>query len=145
MAAIATQEMPGFAFAPTGLVRRIRPPQLIGDTRAADAVPRVRSFLPPAGSIIQAASALQFDVIDDHTVVRYWIAAYYAGHQDVREVVHDGDGFGPAFSSSTRTALFEWGRPVGSRFVIRRNGDWPAAPRLHIEAVDDGGNVSVLA
>lgn len=140
MASIGAQAVPGFG-PPTGLIRRIRRPMLIGDVRVANTPPRLINILPPASTTIQRSDAVQFDVRDDGPIVRYWIAAYYEGHPDVREVVHDGQGFGPAFVGSTRT-MFPDGS--GSRFVIRRVGDWPAAPRLHVEAVDDGGNVSVL-
>ena len=128
-----------------GRSKSVAAPIVIGDLRGRNDPPRLGNILPPPGATIERASALQFDVLDDWGVVRYWIAAYYQGHPDVREVVHDGQGFGPAFTASSRTVLFDGSRIAGSRFVIRRNGDWPASPRLHIEAVDDGGNVSVLA
>lgn len=128
-----------------GRGKSVAAPIVVGDLRGRNDHPRVVNIIPPPGETVERAGALQFDVRDDWNIVRYWIAAYYAGHPDVREVVHDGSGFGPAFASgSSRTALFDGSRVAGSRFIIRRNGDWPAAPRLHIEAVDDGGNVSVL-
>lgn len=128
-----------------GHSKSVAAPIVVGDIRGANEPPRLVNVLPSPGTTIAAASALQFDVLDDWNVVRYWIAAYYQGHPDVREVVHDGQGFGPAFTASSRATLFDGSRIAGSRFAIRRNGDWPASPRLHIEAVDDGGNVSVLA
>ncbi len=102
--------------------------------------PTLSDFAPPPGSTITRSTALAFTLTDDGEIVRYYIAASFAGHA-LREVVHDGQGFAAPYSNSTREVL-----PNGSRFTIRRNGDWPAgaSPTLHIEAIDEAGNVSVL-
>lgn len=109
---------------------------------ASDAVPpEVSNVSPDPALPISRGTVLSFDVTDNVGIAAVWIGATFPRIAK-REVVHDGDGFGPGYAGSTKTPI-----TGGFHFEIRRVGGWPRgqSPRLSIEAVDTAGNVLVPA
>jgi hypothetical protein len=78
---------------------------------------------------------LQFDVTDDSGAFRRVIVC--AVLDGVTEVVHDGSTFlgNYAGGSCSRAAI-----SGGFRFVVLRDGGWPASPTIRVFAIDQQGN-----
>lgn len=111
---------------------------VVGDTRT-NIPPRVLNVTPPSGPIARM-QPLQLDVAGDAIIRRMWVAVTF--HlQPGREVIYDRDGFTPLYRAGSTVTAIGFG---AYRFVLRRAGDWPASPTLHVDAVDASGNALVL-
>lgn len=103
--------------------------------------PTITNLVPAMNAPLSLGGAVQFDItdVDTDAVLRVFIDAAFVG-LDAEEVIHrPSTGFAARYAASTKTTI-----AGGFRFVLRRAGGWPAPPRVHVEAIDDRGTVSVL-
>lgn len=99
--------------------------------------PQITVISPTVGSSISYYTPLVIEVTDDlSSFARIIIVADFGGGTPIRDVVHDGTSFGPAYdSASTRASITN-----GFRYSIVRNGGWPSSPTITPFAIDsDGG------
>lgn len=94
--------------------------------------PTVTLVTPPTGPTT-AATPVVVDVTDSAPLRRVIIAARFAT-LGAEEVVHQGNRFAVAYSSSTRTAITN-----GWRYTLLRNGGWPADVTVDFYAIDTTG------
>lgn len=89
--------------------------------------PSIANLSPAAGQSLRATDALSFDVVAPNGLLRAAITIQF-NKMLMREVVHDGFAFGPAYQNSlcTRTVV----SANLHRFVIWRSGGWPDSPTL---------------
>lgn len=98
--------------------------------------PVVAVVSPAAGSAITAFTPLVFSVTDDTGLFRRIIVVADFPYIGIREVVHDGDTFGPTYSEAVNTRSTISG---GYQYSVTRDGGWPASPRLIPYAIDREG------
>lgn len=101
-----------------------------------ETAPTVGNFSPAAGTPIEAATPVAFDVTDEIELRAVLVLArmVVVGVQ-LYEVAWDGTAFSERYSGSSRSAI-----AGGHRYTIRRTGGWPAAPTVRVLAVDTSGN-----
>lgn len=97
--------------------------------------PTIQNFSPAVGTPIQPDSTISFDVTDNSGLRKVLIAVSFNNVIGV-EVAYDGTIFRPPYASgSSRTTI-----SGGSRYAIKRDGGWPAAPTFEVFAIDTAGN-----
>jgi len=107
----------------------------LGSTVAA-APPAVTGISPAPGTAILPTTQLVFDVtVAGGVPFTVLILTADMPSLSIREVVHDGFGFGPAYRGpvNQRTAVTN-----GFRFTLMRDGGWPSSPTLTPYAVAGG-------
>lgn len=99
--------------------------------------PTVSNFSPAVGAPLSSTDQISFDVTDQPLGVfrRIMLIADFP-YLHIREVIHDGDAFGPSYSSAlnTRVAITN-----GFRYTIVRVSGWPASPTIAPYVVDAEG------
>lgn len=83
--------------------------------------PEITGVSPTVSTDISPNQQLQYDITDDGAFLLNLVVADLADGS--YEVVHDGTGFAPAYSSSTRSVITD-----GYRYQITRNAGWPVLP-----------------
>lgn len=102
----------------------------VGSTGAIPVVSAFVPFNPPSAGQIQPTDAIGFDVTCVDGFSNIMITCGFAGFETREEVY---DGFAPSVlyaTGFTKTAITN-----GFRFLFRRKGGFPGAPRLKIRAV----------
>lgn len=104
---------------------------------AVDAVPPVvANVTPAAGTPLDPAQAVSFDVTDDTGLFRRILVTVRYAATGQTEVVHDGDSFLGFYQvACTRDPITD-----GYHYSILRDGGWPSSPTLRVFAFDRGGN-----
>jgi hypothetical protein len=104
---------------------------------AVDAVPpEVSNVTPAAGTPLDPAQAVSFDVTDDTGLFRRILVTVRYAATGQTEVVHDGDGFLGFYQvACSRNPITD-----GYHYSIVRDGGWPSSPTLRVFAFDRGGN-----
>lgn len=98
--------------------------------------PVISNVTPASGSAIQATTPVGLDATDDlNSFKRLLITAYFAGAR-VKEVVYDGEGFGPMYRNGYNTVT---NITDGYRFTFLRDGGWPESPVITPFVIDTGG------
>lgn len=101
--------------------------------------PLVSNVIPEPGSGIVATDVIQFDVTDRVALRRVLLVADYPKLR-LREVIHDGNVFGPAYLNSRSTMVVING---GFRYAVLRNTGWPESPSIIAYAIDQTGAENV--
>ena len=98
--------------------------------------PVISNITPATGSAITALQIIQLEVTDvDNDLHRVLLAVEFTNNQ-IKEVVHDGDAFGPRYQngSCSRTPITN-----GYSYSILRTGGWIEGPDLTVYAIDNTG------
>lgn len=99
--------------------------------------PVVTPISPAPNTVIQPSQAITFAVTDETALATVVVYASFAG-TDACEVVHNGVGFCPNYSTgSVRTVIAN-----GFSYQVRRFGGWPASPTITALPVDTSGNIA---
>jgi len=89
---------------------------------------------PANASEIASTGTLSFDLIATGGVLRALVCVKFEDSDLPAELVHDGTNFSRGYSQASRVAV-----PSGFRYVLRRDGGWPAGPQLAVFAFDTTG------
>jgi hypothetical protein len=102
--------------------------------------PTVTNFSPPAGSDIQAATPLEFDVPTPNLLVSIVVSVVYRD-TGATEIVYNREGFTANFAA-TGSFVGSERQPIvgGTHFILRRRGGWPFSPSVLVEGADSVGN-----
>lgn len=102
--------------------------------------PIVTIISPAVGSSIARTIPIVFNVTDPGGDFRRIIIVATFASSSLKEVVHDGNTFGPKYvgSINTRTVITD-----GFQYTILRDGGWPANLVLTPFAIDTAGNENV--
>lgn len=93
--------------------------------------PYVTEVVPDVGVVLQPTDTISLRIIYPNGKKR---AVLVAKFPTSHEVIHDGDNFAPGYATlSTFT-------PIDDRYVIGRDGGWPAAPTIWPLGYDLYGN-----
>jgi len=96
--------------------------------------PTIENFVPAVGTPLSRSDAVQFDVLDNVSLLRRVIVIVTLAGEPC--VVHDGFSFRGQFSNlSTRASI-----AGGFRFIVKRNGGWTTPPTFEVFAIDTSGN-----
>lgn len=108
----------------------------LGPSIVVGVAPTVTNLTPAPGSNIVSTTALAFDVLDELDSFRRIIVAVNMPSEKVYEIIHDGDSFGPKYQNNAnqRTTVTD-----GYRYIVERDGGWPASPNLVVFAIDTTG------
>ena len=98
--------------------------------------PTISGISPAAGTAITASTIISFDVLDDSGIFRRVLLAANFPNAGVYEIIHDGDSFGPQYSSPENSISAITG---GYHFSVVRYDGWPASPLLRVFAIDREG------
>lgn len=99
------------------------------------AAPIVRNVRPAVGLSVRAADTLTLEVYAPNGLMRAIVSAQYDGML-LRETVHDGFSFGPAYLNPLCKVDSIAG---GVRLTLWRSGGWPTSPTLLVIAYDVAG------
>jgi hypothetical protein len=83
--------------------------------------PTISNFVPVTGSPILSTSVLQFDVTDYESNINRILLVVEFPNAAIREVIFDGDGFGPKYQNGSNISTPITG---GWRFTVLRDGGW---------------------
>lgn len=99
--------------------------------------PTVGNYSPPAGTPVEAADPVFFDVTDNSGLFRRVLVL--VKQLQTWELVHDGDEFvTPYLAQSSRENV-----PGGYRYRVRRSGGWVSDVWARVFAYDLVGNEAV--
>lgn len=102
--------------------------------------PKITNINPSPGISISATQPISFDATDLSGLFRRIIVVATFPGLSIKEIVHDGDSFGPMYSnaSNQRSAI-----SFGFHYSIARDRGWPSSPTITPYVIDTDGNENV--
>jgi hypothetical protein len=102
-------------------------------------IPQVSDVVPTPSTTLTADEAITFKVTDVDVDIHRVFVVVTLPNSGVKEVVHDGDSFGPKYQNVSNYLFYSGPSSEVFNFSILRDGGWPESPTLTVYAIDDTG------